>query len=208
MTTLQKNEARRFITLLNSLYEACCKLLITAEAGPDDIFSPKIQPHASASPSSSGSGSSTSSSNNVTSTEGPDATYTGTFSKAYQDATEPFRPNISSCEPSLSADALEDDPPNQARRPGSSFTDERRLDGRSHSYGPDFGCTVAFIGEDERFAYKRARSRLWEMCGARWWAREEPGWWKPRPLFAAAVGDASRRAIFYRVDRSSELRWR
>jgi hypothetical protein len=51
------------------------------------------------------------------------------------------------------------------------------LDGRSHSYGPDFGRTAAFIGEDERFAYKRARSRLWEMCGAWWWACEEPEWW-------------------------------
>lgn len=50
-----------------------------------------------------------------------------------------------------------------------------------------------------------ARSRLWEMRGAWWWAREEPGWWKPLPL-PQLVGDAGRRAIFYRVDRSSELR--
>lgn len=83
MTALQNNEARGFITLLDTLYKAHCKLLMTAEAGPDDIFFPEIQPRASASPSSSGSSSSTSSSNNVTSTEGPDATYAETFSEAY-----------------------------------------------------------------------------------------------------------------------------
>ena len=96
-----------------------CKLLVTAEAGPDDTFSLEIQPRASTSPSSSGFSSSTSSSH-VTSTEDPDATYAETFPEAYQDATAPFRPNVSSYEPSLSADALENGPPNQARRPGSS----------------------------------------------------------------------------------------
>ena len=94
MTALQKNEARGFITLLDALYEARCKLLITAEAGPDDIFFPEIRPCASASPSSSGSSSSTSSSNNITSTEDPNATYVETFSEACQDATAPFWPNI------------------------------------------------------------------------------------------------------------------
>ena len=45
LSLLQKNEARRLITLLDALYEARCKLLISAEAGPDDIFFPEtIQP--------------------------------------------------------------------------------------------------------------------------------------------------------------------
>ena len=35
LTSLKKNEARRFITLLDALYEARCKLIITATAGPD-----------------------------------------------------------------------------------------------------------------------------------------------------------------------------
>ena len=42
--------------------------------------------------------------------------------------------------------------------------------------------TSSFTGEDERFAYKRARSRLWEMCGARWHERVDLGWWRPLPL--------------------------
>lgn len=49
--------------------------------------------------------------------------------------------------------------------------------------GPDFtqGAGV-FTGQDEQFAYKRARSRLWEMCGRRWWREREgdpAGWWTP-----------------------------
>jgi protein AFG1 len=42
--------------------------------------------------------------------------------------------------------------------------------------------TSSFTGEDERFAYGRARSRLWEMCGERWHERSDPGWWRPLPL--------------------------
>ena len=38
---------------------------------------------------------------------------------------------------------------------------------------PDFRQTGTFTGEDERFAYKRARSRLWEMCSQKWWERQD-----------------------------------
>ena len=38
---LQKNEARRFITLLDAMYEARCRLLVTADADPDSIFFPR-----------------------------------------------------------------------------------------------------------------------------------------------------------------------
>ncbi|KAH0408678.1 hypothetical protein KCU90_g21673, partial [Aureobasidium melanogenum] len=114
LSLLQKNEARRFITLLDALYEARCKLLIThASAGPDEIFFPE---------KSSPEG------------QNQDAVYAETFAEAYQDATAPFRPNILSSNPDyretspepdythsrfenlLAADSLEDDPPNRIRR--------------------------------------------------------------------------------------------
>lgn len=186
LTWLMKNEARRFITLLDALYECRCKLLITAAAGPDDLFFPE-----------------------KAGDEENDAVHSETFAEAYQDVTAPFRPNILSENPNynepdaepdytharlaglLNVDALEDDPPNKPHRNpfGRSFgrTDsemERKpIDPDEPRYAnkPNFSKSGAFTGEDERFAYKRAQSRLWEMCGAKWWARSETDWHRPLP---------------------------
>jgi predicted ATPase len=183
MQFLQKNEARRLITLLDALYEARCRLLIVAVAGPDDIFFPEPP---------EGSQATASSEDALTN----DAVYPETYSEIYQDATSPFRPNISSYHSdTLAADALEDDPPNRARQTGSSYTDERRLSDGSKA--PDFANIGGLTGEDERFAVKRAESRIWEMCSGRWWDRSaasssesldvSPGedvlsWWRPLPI--------------------------
>tara|TARA_R110002003_G_scaffold38_3_gene2328 strand:- start:357 stop:2066 length:1710 start_codon:yes stop_codon:yes gene_type:complete len=183
MQFLQKNEARRLITLLDALYEARCRLLIVAVAGPDDIFFPEPP---------EGSQATASSEDALTN----DAVYPETYSEIYQDATSPFRPNISSYNSdTLAADALEDDPPNRARQTGSSYTDERRLSDGSKA--PDFANIGGLTGEDERFAVKRAESRIWEMCSGRWWDRSaasssesldvSPGedvlsWWRPLPI--------------------------
>ena len=189
LTLLQKNEARRFITLLDALYEARCKLLISAEAGPDDIFFPETKANSK-------------SDNREGSTN--DEVYPETFSEIYQDQTSPFRPNVSSYTSSASPPSYASSPvpssPSQAATARSILADEDSDfgpvygAGRSHGpsdgapgagneigrrSGPDFARTGTFTGEDERFAYKRARSRLWEMCGSRWWAREQEGWWRP-----------------------------
>jgi len=162
LNLLQKNEARRLITLLDALYEARCKLLIRADAGPDDLFFPETK-----------KATSTESISSRAENDGGDAVYPETLSEIYQDQTSPFRPNVSSYtdEPRTGYDPDEDSdfgPP-----PGKGDETRRQV---------DFGMTNSFTGEDERFAYKRARSRLWEMCGERWHARSEPGWWRPLPL--------------------------
>ena len=75
---LQKNEARRLITLLDALYEARCKLLISAEAGPDDIFFPKTKQ---------------SPKNGANAASGGDEIHPETFSEIFQDQTFNFRAN-------------------------------------------------------------------------------------------------------------------
>lgn len=162
LTLLQKNEARRLITLLDALYEARCKLLIRADAGPDGLFFPETKLAATLGTTSG-----------QAENNGGDAVYPETVSEIYQDQTSPFRPNISSYidEPRTSYDPDED--PDFGPIPGQGDEVGRQV---------DFGMTSSFTGGDERFAYKRARSRLWEMCGGRWHARSKPGWWRPLPL--------------------------
>ncbi|KAI9701538.1 MAG: hypothetical protein M1836_001594 [Candelina mexicana] len=188
LNMLQKNEARRLITLLDALYEARCKLLVRAQAGPDNIFFPESKdgPTDTGHPESSKQDG-----------QSQDQVYPETFSEIYQDLTSPFRPNVSAYVSEASTSALGAPPPtftsgNPTFR--SILVDEdsdfgplntRRFDGVPGAgneigrQGPEFTNTGSFTGEDERFAFKRARSRLWEMCGTRWWSRNEKGWWKP-----------------------------
>ena len=213
LTLLRKNEARRFITLLDALYEARCKLLIRAEAGPDHIFFPETeqqqQQQNSAIPPQDDAPQGLIS--------GDDETYPETFSEIYQDQTSPFRPNVSSYNSSASPPSYQSSPlPSAYPSRFPSVTPTRSIladedsdfgpvyDGARRSSSPssstrgpsdgapgagneigrkaiDFAHTGTFTGEDEKFAYKRARSRLWEMCGARWWARQGEGWWRPVP---------------------------
>lgn len=182
LTLLHKNEARRLITLLDAFYEARCKLLIRAAAGPDELFFPETK-IASRGPES------------AMAMEDTDGVYSETFSEIYQDTTSPFRPNISSYTPSSSPPSYS---AHQSTR--SILADEDSDFGPTYGAGrsprgvsdgspgagneigrpsPDFGNKGAFTGEDERFAYKRASSRLWEMCSEKWWARNEEGWWRP-----------------------------
>lgn len=208
LTILQKNEARRFITLLDALYEARCRLLIEAEAPPDKLFFPERRRKLNSvnDPDSPG----------VLLSEGESDSITSeAFSEIYQDSTAPFRPNITSYtdsnnaasipslvsftrslqSPSLRSVLADEDadfgPTYGNGRTQGASSGKINLDmgppGMSEHelrQGPDFTQTSALTGEDERFAYKRARSRLWEMCGRRWWDERSPEkdvdeWWRP-----------------------------
>ncbi|KAF4972359.1 hypothetical protein FZEAL_9608 [Fusarium zealandicum] len=153
LTHAKKNEARRFITLLDALYEARCKLIIRARNPPDTLFFPKKR--------SPGTGKS----NNP---DEPDDLYSETIAEVYQDQMSPFRPNISFYDTEANTSTYDPDQ-------DSDFGLQKRP--------VNFGNTSAFTGEDERFAYKRAISRLWELCSAQWHARTGE-WWQPLPVEA------------------------
>ena len=155
LSMAMKNEAHRFITLLDALYEARCKLVIRAEVGPDDLFFPETRrPAIPADPKST-----------TSQDEGGDATYSETIAEVFQDQVSPFRPNVSTYSESRNAKYDPDQDSDFKLEP------ERRV---------DFRKTGAFTGEDERFAYKRATSRLWELCSAQWHSRTGD-WWSPLP---------------------------
>lgn len=138
-------------------------MVVRAEAGPDDLFFPEIKDviHATGETKTL-----------KEENDGGDAVYSETLSEIYQDQTSPFRPNVSSYTDESQVDYDPDEDIDFGPTPGKGNEIGRTI---------DFGMTSSFTGEDERFAYKRARSRLWEMCGARWHERSEPGWWKPLP---------------------------
>ncbi|KAI0206965.1 AFG1-like ATPase [Astrocystis sublimbata] len=162
LTLQKKNEARRFITLLDALYEARCKLIVRAAVGPDELFFPEfsqpLQTNTSPLPNYQSQGQER---------VDADAIHSETIAEAYQDQISPFRPNISSYDPDQSSDSDSDFGPDPKK-------DMSRV---------DFSNTGAFTGEDERFAYKRAASRLWELCGERWHERQGE-WWQPLPVEA------------------------
>ncbi len=162
LTFSAKNEARRFITLLDALYESRCKLAIRADAAPDDLFFPDMRP----TPVAEGSSAQPAAADADDTT---DATYSETVAEVYQDQMSPFRPNVSTyfeSSPNAKYDPDQD----------SDFGKEQ-----DRPAAVDFRKTGAFTGEDERFAYKRATSRLWELCSAQWHARTGDGWWQPLP---------------------------
>jgi len=165
-----KNEARRFIMLLDALYESRCKLIIRAEAGPDDLFFPETRgrrsPLADKTLYVPG--------NDEVHVE--DATYSETVAEVFQEQMSPFRPNVSTYSDSRNAKYDPDQ--------DSDF-------GLELNKKIDFSQTGAFTGEDERFSYKRATSRLWELCSSQWHARTGD-WWQPLPNRHWEGGEASK----------------
>lgn len=175
LTIYQKNEARRFITLLDALYESKCKLVIRADVPPEDLFFKDAREEE---------------------LESDDVGAQETFAKAYQDLENPFRPNVASYDetsdfkddPSSTAKPTKITPPPQAPNKYHNNNDESYLttsiaqdvaSNENSKTTPNFRKTSAFTGEDEKFAYKRAVSRLKEMTGSKSWLTERE--WSPIP---------------------------
>ena len=166
----QKNEARRLITLLDALYECRCKLLIRAEAVPEDLFFADIR-------------------DQIREAEDEQAQSLDQemFSEVHQDLSSPFRPNVASYENNDRETTPEKEQKEQKKHYGVNNNDESYIsEDPSNKFFPqtkstkpqqDFTKISAFTGEDERFAYKRAVSRLKEMTGSTRWVQENE--WQP-----------------------------
>ncbi|KAG7153173.1 hypothetical protein HYQ46_012310 [Verticillium longisporum] len=133
---LQKNEARRFITLLDALYEAKCKLVVRAARGPDELFFPDTR----------ALGRKDADGNPVVDA---DAIHSETIAEVYQDSSSPFRPNISFYDTASSTSKYDPD----------QDSDFGLNDAKEKAKKVDFGNTSAFTGEDERRLVAAASSR-------------------------------------------------
>ncbi|KAF3297406.1 hypothetical protein TWF132_007502 [Orbilia oligospora] len=137
-----RHEARRFITLLDAIYECRCKLLIRAEVPIESLFFPDAAKKS-------------------TNSQEEDSIHSEAFAEAHQDLTVPFRPNISLYE------QLPEDPNDPLTWKRKRYT---VADQDSDFRGKvDFTSVKKYTGEDEKFSFKRAVSRVWEVCGDKWW---------------------------------------
>ncbi|CAM9014586.1 unnamed protein product [Wickerhamomyces anomalus] len=140
-----KNEARRFITLLDALYESKCKLFLRTQVSPDSLFFPD-----------------TSSKEEQEEANRIKVQDEEMFSKTQIALTAPYRPNVS----------YYDD-----EKIVYNETETAKVVKNFDLSSTNFTDRKAFTGEDEKFAYKRAVSRMKEMTGSLHWRLE--GKWTP-----------------------------
>lgn len=152
MTLKMKNEARRFITLLDAMYEAKCQLFIRSDVEVDYLFFPdqiegKLPDHVQKQ--------SDLNHNRL------DVQDEEMFARTTIDMTNPYRPNVSSYDQDHTA--AHNEPTVGLFGSGSEDPDSK------HGNPVNFKNLKAFTGEDEKFAYKRAVLRIKEMVGSEAW---------------------------------------
>lgn len=136
-----KNQARRLINLVDALYESKCKIIISSEATPRDLFFPDAIEEAE------------DNNDSIMAQE--------SVSEAMN---EPARPNVSSYSSQPTGDA------------SRMFKRRDKPAHPSEETTASFKALGIFTGEDERFAYKRAVSRLIEMSQSATYASQP---WQP-----------------------------
>lgn len=152
MTLKMKNEARRFITLLDAMYEAKCQLFMRSDVEVDYLFFPdqiggKLPDHIQKQ--------SDLNHNRL------DVQDEEMFARTTIDMTNPYRPNVSSYDQDHTA--AHNEPTVGLFGSGNDDPDSR------HGNPVNFKNLKAFTGEDEKFAYKRAVLRIKEMVGSETW---------------------------------------
>lgn len=145
MTTKMKNEARRFITLLDALYEAKCQLYMRSEAPLDELFFPDAVEADNA---------------NINSNR-LEVQDEEMYAKTAIDMANPYRPNVSTYDQDHTKvyDDFKDSVKGALGLKGEKPTKSET----------DFKNIKAFTGEDEKFAYKRAVLRIREMVSSSEW---------------------------------------
>ncbi|ODQ78414.1 hypothetical protein BABINDRAFT_9202 [Babjeviella inositovora NRRL Y-12698] len=147
MTNSMKYEARRFITLLDAIYEAKCKLLLQTDVPIDRLFFPESEVGADTADGISYV-SITQAESNIVQLQNEEM-----FSKTFM---EPYRPHT----------VMYDN--------NSEYNEPVRKEGQKEV---DFKDIKAFTGDDEKFAFKRAVSRIKEMTGSEAWRNADK--WVP-----------------------------
>jgi predicted ATPase len=133
MTTRMKNDARRFISLLDALYEAKCQLFLRCQVDLDYLFFPDAI-YAKDVKLLEKLGVARLDDDEVNSLQVQNEEM---FAKTTIEMNNPYRPNVSTYDQSFT----------------STFSEEQLK-------ATDFKDIKAFTGEDEKFAYKRAVLRL------------------------------------------------
>ncbi|GMM37584.1 hypothetical protein DASC09_049090 [Saccharomycopsis crataegensis] len=146
-----KSEARRFITLLDALYESKCQLVLRIEVPLDRLFFPKDQ-------GLEGS--------NIKQVQEEEM-----YSKTQLDLISPYRPNVSNYDDG-----------------DLKFKDQLAVKNKEDI---NFTNTKRFTGEDEKFAYKRAVSRIEEMTKSESWRTMKK--WTPLSEDLRTWEDSSRK---------------
>ncbi|KAI5965497.1 hypothetical protein KGF57_000763 [Candida theae] len=149
MTTRMKNEARRFITLLDAIYEAKCQFFMRSQVEVDYLFFPdalKIDDEKFTTYLKLHTGADTV----IDRLEVQDEEMYAKTSIAMEN---PYRPNIASYD---KEDTQHYNEPSKINTTKSNFANIK-----------------VFTGDDEKFAFKRAVSRIKEMIGSDVWRSSE-----------------------------------
>lgn len=145
LTTKMKNEARRFITLLDAIYESKCQLYLRSDVPIDHIFFPDADESEAPEDIKQMAKDIDNSNLQVQDEE--------MFARTAIDISNPYRPNVSTYDQDHTAEFKEDP------------KDDTKQD--------DYKNIKAFTGEDEKFAYKRAVLRIKEMVASDYWRQKD-----------------------------------
>ncbi|KAK6459516.1 AFG1-like ATPase-domain-containing protein [Scheffersomyces xylosifermentans] len=199
MTTKMKNEARRFISFLDALYEAKCQFFMRSEVEVDYLFFPdasdNLKPEIKKFLEDMNEG-------DENRLEVQDEEM---FAKTAIAASNPYRPNVASYDQSNMESFNE-----FTKTLKSAVTGKGPIQVEPQTV--DFKNLRAFTGDDEKFAFKRAVSRITEMVGSEGW-RNTNRWvpidktmrpWEPREDSDSVLGFKSiEQSVQSAIDRAN-----